>query len=440
MPDVRPPRDSHSRFVNWSGRVTSAPTAWLEPRTEAEVVDLVTRAAASGRRIRVVGAGHSFSAVGTPDDQAMTLDALSGLVSVDLDGGVATVAGGTRIRDLSAALAQHGLTLPIVGSIQHQSISGATATGTHGSSLRHGNLASLVAGMRIVTGGGEVVDLTADDPRLVGGRVHLGALGVITQTTVRVEPEFRLKETIEQVPVAAVAGTLETVANSAEYVKVWWLPHARNAQVVRYERVDLPAGRRPSAESRRRLDERLHRSVFPRLIAFEERRPPRVSRINRGLSKFYLGRSGMVGASSLLLNTPYPAVHRETEVAVPLDRADEVFEAVVRLFDPGTVANFPVEVRFVPADEAWLSPAEGADTCQLGVYATDGVGATRLFDRLWDELGRDRTRAHWGKELDHTAEQIANLYPRLGDFRALRDELDPDRVFGGPFLTQVLGD
>ncbi len=105
-----------------------------------------------------------------------------------------------------------------------------------------------------------------------------------------------------------------------------------------------------------------------------------------------------------------------------------------------TVANFPVEVRFVPADEAWLSPAEGADTCQLGVYATDGVGATRLFDELWDKLGRDRTRAHWGKELDHTAEQIAGLYPRLGDFRGLRDELDPDRVFGGPFLTQVLGD
>ena len=81
MPDLAP-RDPHSRFVNWSGRVTSTPTAWLEPRTEAEVVDLVNRAAASGRRIRVVGAGHSFSAVGTPDDQAMTLDALSGLVSV----------------------------------------------------------------------------------------------------------------------------------------------------------------------------------------------------------------------------------------------------------------------------------------------------------------------------------------------------------------------
>ena len=293
--------------------------------------------------------------------------------------------------------------------------------------------------MRIVTGRGEVVDLTADDPRLVGGRVHLGALGVITRIAVRVEPEFRLKETIEQVPVDAVAGTLGTVANSAQYVKIWWLLHARNAQVVRYERVDLPAGRRPSAESRRRLDERLHRSVFPRLIAFEERRPARVARINRGLSKFYLGRSGMVGARPDAEHS-FPGCAPGDRGRRTLDRADEVFDAVVRLFGSGTVANFPVEVRFVPADDAWLSPAEGADTCQLGVYATDGVGATRLFDRLWDELGRDRTRAHWGKEFDHTAEQVASLYPRLGDFRALRDELDPDRVFGGPFLTQVLGD
>lgn len=439
MAALLPPRGADSRFVNWSGQLSSTPSAWLEPTTEHEVVELVTRAAAAGRRIRVVGAGHSFSAVGTPDDQAMTLDALSGLVTIDAEAGLATVAGGTRLRDLSAALVEHGLVLPIVGSIQHQSISGAVATGTHGSSLRHGNLATLVAGMRIVTGRGEVVDLRADDPRLVGGRVHLGALGVVTQVTLRVEPLFRLRETIENVPVGEVAGTLGAVASSAEYVKVWWLPHARKAQVVRYERVDLPPGRRPSAESRRSLDNLLHRRVFPRLIALQERRPAWVPRINRGLSQVYLGQSGMVGESSLLLNTPFPAVHRETEVAVPLGRADAVFDSVVRLFGPGTVANFPVEVRFVPSDEAWLSPAQGVDTCQLGVYSTDGLGAGRLFADLWELVGRDRTRPHWGKELEHTAEEIAGLYPRLGEFRALRDECDPDRVFGGPFLTRVLG-
>jgi L-gulonolactone oxidase len=85
-----------------------------------------------------------------------------------------TVRAGTRLRDLNDALAAQGRALPIVGSIAAQTIAGMIATGTHGSSLVHGNLSSLVEGLRLIDGRGELHVLAGDDPRLDGARVHLG--------------------------------------------------------------------------------------------------------------------------------------------------------------------------------------------------------------------------------------------------------------------------
>lgn len=430
MPETPP-------FRNWAGTESTLPSCWLHPQTEADVVSAVRATRYAGKRLRVVGAGHSFSAAALPDDKAMSLDEVSGVVSLDRDR--VTVRAGTRLRDLSAALLAQGMTLPVVGSIQAQSVAGAVATGTHGSSLVHGNLATLVTAMRVVDGRGEVVVLTEQDPRLAGARVHLGALGVVTEVTLRVEPAFRLRQSVDDVDVHGVGRRLAEVARSAEWVKVWWLPQAATAQVIRYERTTDPASTRPSAAVLRSLDEKvLHRWVFPAMVALQHRRPDLVAGINERLSQVYLGPDRMVGQSSLLLNTPMPVRHRETEAAVPLEAAGELVDRVVRRVQHDRIAaNFPLEIRFVRGDDGWLSPAYGGDTCQVGAYTTDGPDRERYFRAFWEEAGA--ARPHWGKQLQHTAIELAPLYPRWEDFCALRAELDPDRVFDGPFLRQVLG-
>ena len=424
-------------FRSWSGVESAVPSGWVRPQTEADVRSAVRAARYAGRRLRVVGAGHSFSSAALPDDRAMSLDEVAGVVELGADH--VRVRAGTRLRDLSAALLARGLTLPVVGSIQAQSVAGAIATGTHGSSLVHGNLATLVTGMRLVDGRGEVVELAEEDPRLAGARVHLGALGVVTEVTLRVVPAFRLRQTIEHVDVHGLGRRLEDVARSAEWVKAWWLPQASTAQIVRYERTTDAASTRPSAAQLRALDERvLHRWVFPAMVRLQHRRPDVVPTLNERHSGFYLGPSGLVGQSSLMLNTPMPVVHRETEAAVPLAEAGELVDRVVRRVQRDRIsANFPLEVRFVRGDDGWLSPAEGRDTCQVGAYATDGPDRARYFRAFWEEVGT--ARPHWGKELHHAAEDLAPLYPRWQEFLSLRKELDPDGVFDGPFLRQVLG-
>lgn len=401
----------------------------------------VRAAHAAGRRIRVVGAGHSFSAVAAPDEIAMSLDDYRDALHVDRSAGEVTAPAGMRLRDLSAALARAGLSLPIVGSIQAQSIAGAIATGTHGSSLRHGNLATLVRRMRLVTGNGEVVEVARGDELMHATAVHLGALGVVTSVTLPVQPAGRLRQTFEHIPVDALPDALPDIAASAEYVKVWWLSYAPTAQVIRYERTTDPMTRRPSPPTQRWIDDNvMHRFLFPALLRAAGARPTTTARVNKRLSTIYLGAPTQVGPDVLMLNTPNPMRHRETEAALPLSATPEAVKQVLDMFDAEQPsANFPIEIRFVRGDDNWLSPAYGADTCQIGAYTTDGPRCAAYFDAFWRVMRAHGARPHWGKELDHDAAELAGLYPEFASFAAARDELDPDRVFGGEFHDRVLG-
>jgi L-gulono-1,4-lactone dehydrogenase len=437
-----PPRDSAGRFVNWARTARSSPVKWHLPTSEADLRRVVEDAANHGHRVRIVGAGHSFSRIAVPDSQAVSLDAWAGAAVIDRERGVVTVPAGMRLRELSAVLLREGFSLPIVGSIQAQSVAGALATGTHGSSLQHGNIASLVIGMRMVTGTGDVLVVGEEDDRLDGARVHLGALGAVTEVTLRIIPARRLHQSIEHLPIQEVPGSLASFASSAEYVKIWWLSHAPHAQVVRYARTTAPLTRRPSAATRRWIDERImHRWVFPAMVALQHRRPTLTAGLNARLSRVYLGAASQVGQDMLMLNTPMPMRHRETEAALAMAQADKAIEGVLDLFHDGRpAANFPLEIRFVRGDDMWMSPAQGADTCQIGAYSTDGPDRREYFARFWQVMRPLGARPHWGKEFDHDAAELRPLYPDFDRFLELRNAVDPQRIFGTDAHTRILGD
>jgi FAD/FMN-containing dehydrogenase len=436
-----PPRDGVGGFVNWARTASSSPVRWHLPTREAELRRVIEDAANRGRRLRIVGAGHSFSRIAVPDTEAVSLDAWAGAPVIDRAGGMVTVPAGMRLRELSAALLHEGFSLPIVGSIQAQTIAGAIATGTHGSSLQHGNIAGLVTGLRMVTGTGDVLAISEEDDRLDGARVHLGALGAVTEVTLRIIPAARLHQTIEHIPIEEVPGALASLASSAEYVKVWWLPHAPLAQLVRYTRTTEAVTRWPSAATRRWVDERImHRWVFPAMVALQHRRPALTAPMNARLSRVYLGAASQVGQDTLMLNTPMPMRHRETEAALTLRKAGTALEGVLDLFHDGRpAANFPLEIRFVRGDDTWMSPAHGADTCQIGAYSTDGPDRPDYFQRFWQVMRPLGARPHWGKQFDHDAAELRPLYPNFDRFLKLRDTIDPQRVFGSDTHQQMLG-
>lgn len=440
LPAPRSPRAADGRFVNWAGTVTTTPTRWCEPRDDAELGELVRGATRAGQRVRAVGAGHSWSPIAAADDVAVCVDRLSGVRRIDRARSLAVVGAGTRLRALNEALDEHGLALPIVGSVDHQSVAGAIATGTHGSSLVHGNLSSLVQAVRMVTGQGEIVDLDATDERLEGARVHLGALGILAEVTLRVIPAFKLAVSVESVPLHEVGPRIESIAHSAEYVKLWWIPHTARAHVFRYERTDDPESRRPSPRTLRWIDEvLLQGGVYRAVLAVEQLEPRWIPAIHRTLAKtFEHGRR--VGTSYVMLGTPMPLIHRETEAALPMSRAAEAFDRLVHLIEREKLfVNFIAEMRFVRGDAAWMSPAQGVDTCQLGAYMVGTTEVDRYFAAFWREMRALDARPHWGKEHDFALDEVRERFALLPRFRALRDELDPDRTFATPFHARVLG-
>jgi hypothetical protein len=131
----------------------------------------------------------------------------------------------------------------------------------------------------------------------------------------------------------------------------------------------------------------------------------------------------------------YDPNFHELEYFVPLERAPEALQAMRRLMLgrlPESV--YPLEVRTVGADEAFLSPQYRTATAVLSVSGTPGTdywGYLRSVDALLAGFG---ARVHWGKLHFLTPERLHELYPRAGDFIALRRELDP----GGVFLNEHL--
>ena len=86
-----------------------------------------------------------------------------------------------------------------------------------------------------------------------------------------------------------------------------------------------------------------------------------------------------------------------------------------------------------------MSPAYGGDVVQLGAYTALPAHRRAYFDAFWQEMRALGARPHWGKEMDHSAAEIRELYPMSERFIALRDELDPHRVFANRYLEHVLG-
>ena len=97
-----------------------------------------------------------------------------------------------------------------------------------------------------------------------------------------------------------------------------------------------------------------------------------------------------------------------------------------------------VQVRFVKADDIWLSPNFERDSCHitLTIVTPQKVVSEKYFSEVYHSLRRlgFEPRVHWGKEFNITPDELQSMYPKLKDFVAIRKELDPF----GIFLNQLL--
>lgn len=424
----------------------------LAPRTVADVTRAVLGAQERGLRVKTVGAGHSFSPVATTDGVMLQLDALCGIEAPQrlpgAEGRVThsvRVAAGTRLHALNAALAAHGLALSNLGDVDRQSVAGAISTGTHGTGGDDGTGAGLsaqVRGVQVVLADGRVVEASpTHEPTLFeAARLGLGALGVLVGVTLGAEPAYVLEAREEPAPLDHVLDALRSgeLLGRNDHAELYWFPHTRSTLTKRNNRRahdDAPLSRVRGWVD----DELLSNGVFEATNRLAARAPGLIPTINRVAARALGARTFTAPAHEVFVSRRRVRF-RESEWAVPLDALPDALRDVEAWLErSGELVSFPVEVRFARADDVWLSTSHGRRTAYVAVHQFWRTDPTRYFDAVQRIMAAYDGRPHWGKMHTLDAARLRALYPRFDDFLAVRDAVDPGRVFTNDHLDRVLG-
>ena len=426
---------------NWSRELSCEPAALERPAGVSEIADAVARAGEAGREVRAAGAGHSFSELVPTTGTLLLMDRMDRVLDVDRSSGLVKAQAGVSLHALSEELARHGLAFENLGDIDVQTISGAISTATHGTGGRLANLSSQVREVELVAGDGSLRRLSADeDPEgLRAARVSLGSLGVIATVTLQCVPAFTLHGVDRPAPLEETLDRLDELVDANEHFEFFNFPYSDVALTRTNNRTDRPPA--PRSRAREYLEDVLFRNRVFHLFCLAGRRwPRRIPAIHRRITSL-AGASELVDRSYKVFATPRLVRFTEMEYAVPREHAAEAVRGVRRIVRERRLpVVFPIELRFVAPDDAFLSPAGGRQTAYVAVHMFRGMDWQAFFraveSEVMDGLGG---RPHWGKRHFQTAETLRPRYPEWDAFQAVRSRLDPDGRFASPYVGRVLG-
>ncbi|MEU9720939.1 D-arabinono-1,4-lactone oxidase [Streptomyces sp. NPDC047976] len=434
-------KNAPGTWRNWAGNVRATPARVVTPASVGELQEAVRRAAEEGLRVKAVGTGHSFTAAAATDGVLVRPQALSGILSVDRTAGTVTVAAGTALKDLNRDLARQGLSLANMGDIMEQTVSGATGTGTHGTGRDSASISAQIRALELVTADGRLMTCSEkENPEVfAAARIGIGALGVVTSITFAVEPLFLLTAREEPMRFDRVTAEFDQHVAENEHFEFYWFPHTGNCNTKRNNRSQGPAAP-PGAVSAWIEDELLSNGLFQAVNSLGRAVPAAIPSIARVASRALSART-YTDIPYKVFTSPRRVRFVEMEYGLPRERAVGALRELKAMVDrSGLRISFPVEVRTAPADDITLSTASGRETAYVAVHMYRGTPYQAYFtaaERIFTAHGG---RPHWGKVHSRDAEQLAAVYPRFAEFTAVRDRLDPDRLFGNDYLRRVLGD
>ncbi|AKN72292.1 FAD-binding protein [Streptomyces sp. PBH53] len=415
-------RDGAGALTNWARTVTYTAREFHRPRTPEELAALVR----DSMRVRVLGSGHSFNRIADPGPDGILIStaALPRTIDVDTAARTVRVAGGVRYAELARAVHAHGLALPNMASLPHISVAGSVATGTHGSGVANGSLASAVRELELITAAGDAGTIGRDDPRFDGFVTSLGALGVVTALTLDLEPAYEVEQRVyTELPLKGL--DFDAVAAAGYSVSLftdWRTPGFRQVWVKR--RTDRPAVDFPWAA--------------PAAVPLHP-----VPGMPAGNCTEQLGVPGPWHERLPHFRaefTPSSGEEIQSEYLLPRPAALDALHAVdgIRKTVAGVLQT--CEVRTVAADAQWLSPAHGRDSVALHfTWVRNEAAVLPVVRRLEAALEPFDPRPHWGKVFAVPSAVLRGRYARLADFASLVRRTDPSGTFANTFVRELLG-
>ena len=126
------------QWQNWAGLESADPRTVISPASTEEVVAAVEGARRDHSTVKMIGSGHSFTAIGAPEDVMLRPDLLRGILAVDREAMTATAYAGTQLKVLNSERERLGLSLHNMGDIAEKTLAGATSTGTRSTAPSRG--------------------------------------------------------------------------------------------------------------------------------------------------------------------------------------------------------------------------------------------------------------------------------------------------------------
>jgi len=424
---------------NWAGNVQFKPENYLLPEHPDEIAVYIRRAAAAGKKIRMVGSAHSFSPLIETSDWLLSLDHFQGLTSVSPESCTATAKAGTKLFTLGELLFQKGLAMENLGDIDRQSLAGALTTGTHGSGTGFGILATQVEALSFLDGHGNQHNCSqTQSPELFrAALVSMGLLGVITELKLRLEPAYRLHYTHMKGNLDETLETLENYKRNHRNFEFYWFPHTKSVQLKLVNRTD--GSPRYNGAMRWVNDVLIENAAFGALSRYARRFPSQAMRVSQLCGKL-ISDGERVDWSHRVFATTRLVPFVEMEYNIPAENFVGAFRDMETAINKHRFAvHFPVECRWAKADDLLLSPANGRDSAYIAVHMYKGMPYKAYFETLETIFKAYGGRPHWGKMNTCTAKDFQKMYPDWHQFLAIREKMDPNRIFMNAYFRQLIG-
>jgi xylitol oxidase len=407
--------------ANWAGNIIFGAALVHRPQS----IDSLRRIVSDSNRIKALGCGHSFNGIADTDGDLVLLDGLPKTLTIDPINSTVTVASGMTYTELTAGLHHAGFALANMASIPQISVAGACATGTHGSGDDHDVLAASVAAMQLVVSDGDLLEVRRDVHRdtFNGMVVALGALGIVTELTLDIEPAYEMSQVVHSsVPLGELQDRVDDVFGAGYSVSAFTNWYDREASVWVKRRLDQPVVELNAGRNARH-------NVHP-----VPGKPAELCTEQLGVLGPWHQRLPHFRPDS----TAEGGNELQSELFLPRHVAGQAITAlreISSLFEPGLLVS---EMRTVHADELWLSPAYHRDSVTFHFTWTGNESAMLpALGAIEERLMPLDPRPHWGKLTTVTPRKVISAYERAPDFEQLMIDYDPTFKFRNEFITAL---
>lgn len=418
-------------WQNWSGSQKSSPANIFYPDSE----DALAKAIRSTQgQIRAFGGGHSFNAV-VPTNASgnlVSLEAMNGLIAHDAAALTATLWAGTRVASTGPLLQAINQGLLNEADINMQSLGGAVSTATHGTGRQMQCYSATVKALRVAMADGSFVDCSPEKERELfeAARVAIGSVGILSQITVQNRAAYKLREQVNVMAIKEAMTTLESERDKHRHMEFFAFPYGEKAIV---KRMDITE-EEPTKVEKPFIDE----NEILEYAADTARKHPWTNKWWQRLVGAFVSDSVRVGKSYEIFPSPRTVGFNEMEYSVPAERGLECFQEILATMQKQKInVFFPIEFRYIGADECWMSPFSQRPSASISVHQYYKQDYREFFKLVEPIFWKYQGRPHWGKLHSLSAKELRELYPRFDDFVRVRQQADPDGRFLNDFARKL---